>query len=149
MPADTPLALAPGERVLLEVRPDKGRYWRDHGVMAAVLMALAGLVLWWIEAPYPAVGALGAVLAVSVRAAYLASETLALRWVLTDRRMVMPGGQRALPLLDLAQVRVILGDVQLITPTGDKHLLKHIANGPGVVAQILAARDKRAQRREQ
>ncbi|GAB4275034.1 MAG: hypothetical protein Kow0013_29130 [Pararhodobacter sp.] len=145
IPADA--ALEPGEKRLAELRPDKGRYWRDHGIMAVVLMALAGIVLWLIDSPYPAIGSLGAVLAVGVRGAYLASETLSMRWLLTDRRIILPGGRRSVMLLELETVRTLLGDVQLITKAGDKHLLKHLANGEGVVRQILDARDRRARRR--
>ena len=42
---------------------------------------------------------------------------------------------------------LLLGDVQLITRSGDKHLLKHVANGPALVEKILQARDRRAKRR--
>jgi len=149
-PASVPLS--DGETVLARFRPDRGRYWRDHGILAVALMALAGVVLWAIGSPYPAIGSIGAVLAVAVRAAYLASETLALEWTLTNRRLVLPGdgsagSGRAVNLLDIQTVRPFLGDVQIITTTGDKHLLKHLANAPQVVEQITRARDKRARRR--
>ena len=139
--------LEPGEKRLEDYRPDRGRYWRDHGVMAVGLMALAGGGLWLIGSPYPAIGSLGAILAVGVRAAYLASETLGLRWVLTDRRVILPGGQRSVALLELETVRTLLGDVQLITRTGDKHLLKHVADGSRLVQKILQTRDRRVRRR--
>jgi len=139
--------LEPGEKLLAELRPDKGRYWRDHGIMAVGLMAVAGGVLWAIDSPYPAIGSLGAILAVAVRAAYLASETLGLVWALTDRRVILPDGQRSVMLLELDTARPLLGDVQLITKSGDKHLLKHLAQPREVVAQILQARERRAKRR--
>lgn len=141
-----PLPLEPGEKILAELRPDRARYWRDHGIMAVALMALAGGFLWAIGSPYPAIGSLGAILAVGVRAVYLASETLALRWVLTDRRLILPGGNRAVMLLELATIRPLLGDVQVITRDGDKHLLKHLADATGVVTRITEARDRRAKR---
>ncbi|MCW1404249.1 hypothetical protein OKA06_18785 [Novosphingobium sp. MW5] len=59
---DHPL-LEPDERLLVTFAPDRNRYWRDHGIMAVGLMALAGGVLWLIGSPYPAIGS-GAVLAV-------------------------------------------------------------------------------------
>lgn len=139
--------LEPGERLLAEFAPDKARYWRDHGVMALALMALAGLVLWLLDSPYPAIGSLGAILAVGVRALYLASETLALRWTLTDKRMILPGN-RSVMLLELETARPLLGDVQLITKGGDKHLLKHLADGKAALTRILEARDRRAKRRD-
>lgn len=143
---DAPI-LEPGETILETYRPDRGRYWRDHGVMAVGLMALAGGVLWVIDSPYPAIGSLGAILAVGVRAAYLSSETLNLSWSLTDRRLVLPGGQRSVLLTDLERIRPFLGDVQVITRSGDKHLLKHMADAANVVGKITEARDKRAKRR--
>lgn len=139
--------LEPGEKLIEAIRPDRGRYWRDHGVMAVGLMALAGGVLWATGTPYPAIGSLGAILAVGVRAAYLASETLGQRWILTDRRLILPGGQRAVALSDLETVRPFLGDVQVITRSGDKHLLKHMANSAETVGKIVSARDRRAKRR--
>jgi len=104
--------------------------------------------LWAIGSPYPAIGSLGAILAVAVRALYLAPETLALRWVLTDRRVILPGGQRSIMLLELQTARPLLGDVQLVTRSGDKHLMKHLPNADGVVSRILEARDRRAKRRD-
>lgn len=141
-----PAALDPGERLLAEYRPDRNRYWRDHAVMAVALMALAGGVLWATATPYPGIGALGAVLAVAVRAAYLASETLDLRWSLTDKRLILPGN-RPVPLLEIETARPFLGDVQIITRAGDKHLLKHLADAPGVIAAITEARERRSKRR--
>ena len=143
----TPAVLDPGERLLAEYRPDRNRYWRDHALMAVILMAVAGGVVWATGTPHPEVGALGAVLAVAVRAAYLASETLGLRWVLTDKRLILPAN-RGVPLMEIETVRPFLGDVQLITRGGDKHLLKHMADTPGVVAQITEARDRRRKRRD-
>lgn len=150
MPADrlpAALTLDSGEKLMEELRPDSSRYWRDHAIMAVVLMALAGSFLWLIDSPYPAIGSLGAILAVAVRAAYLKSETLGMVWTLTDRRLILPGGVRSVPLLEIERVRTLLGDVQVITKTGDKHLMKHLADGPAVVGRITAARDKRAKRR--
>jgi len=47
-------------------------------------------------------------------------------------------------LLELRTARKLLGDVQLITLDGQKHLLKHLADSQGVIDTILAARDARA-----
>ena len=137
--------LEPGERLLSTLHPDRGRYWRDHGIMALAGMALAGAVLWWLGSENVAIGALGAVLALAVRGAYLASETLAARWHLTDRRLILPGG-RGVWLAEIETARRLLGDLQIITRTGDKHLLRHMADAPAAAAAILAARDKRARR---
>jgi len=144
----TSVILDSNETLLAELRPDKARYWRDHGIMAVVLMALAGVFLWMIDSPYPAIGSLGAIMAVGVRAAYLASETLGMKWVLTTRRLILPSGVRSVNLLDISKARKLLGDVQVITTTGDKHLLKHLADASGVIAQILDARETRSKRRD-
>ena len=144
----SPALLADGETRITEFRPDRGRYWRDHGVMAVALMALAGGVLWVMGLPYPAIGSLGAVLAVGVRSAYLASETLGLVWTLTNRRLLLPGADRSVNLLDIRKARPFLGDVQIITASGDKHLLKHMADAQGVISRITDARDKRVRRRD-
>jgi len=41
-------------------------------------------------------------------------------------------------------VRRLMGDVQIVTKAGDKHLIKHLADGAAVMAAIEAARAKRA-----
>lgn len=146
-PADPPRpTLDKGEKLVREIAADRARYWRDHGVMALVGMAGVGGVLWVIGNDHVAIGALGAVGAVGVRAAYLASEALANRWWLTDKRLILPDGKRAVMLLEVVTIRRLLGDVQLVTKGGDKHLLRHIADPEGVVAAITGARDRRARR---
>ena len=134
-----------GERLIAEIRSDRGRYWRDHAVMALLGMAAAGVFLWFIGSDHVAIGSLGAVLALAVRGLYLASEQLRMRWRLTDRRLLLPDG-RAVALLEVETVRKLLGDVQLITRSGDKHLIKHLADADALVALITQARERRARR---
>jgi hypothetical protein len=141
-----PPDLEKGEKLLREIAPDRGRYWRDHAVLALVGMACLGVVLWAVGSPHVAIGALGAPLAIGVRAAYLHSEQMAARWWLTSQRLLLPGG-RAVGLLEIETVRRLLGDVQVVTRSGDKHLMKHIAAPETLVAEIAAAREKRAKRR--
>ena len=138
-------ALEPGEKLLREIVPDRGRYWRAHATLAVAGMAVVGGVLWAIGNPHAAIGALGAPLAVGVRAAYLYSEQMAARWWLTSQRVLLPGG-RAVGLLELETVRPLFGDVQLITRSGDKHLLKYVPDAPALAAEITAARDRRQKR---
>jgi hypothetical protein len=114
----------PGETLLAEFRADRTAYWRGHLVMAALGGVLAGVVLVAMDNPAPWVGPVGAVLALLARGAYMASEVLGLRWLLTDRRLILPGG-RAFRLADIVQARAFLGDVQVITRQGDKHLIKY------------------------
>ncbi len=143
---ETTFELESGEKVLLEIRSDRGTYWRDHGVMAVLGMVAAGVVLALIGSPHVAIGSLGAVLALIVRGLWLYSEQMKFLWVLTNIRMIGPGG-RSLYLLELDNTRRLFGDIQIVTKTGDKFLIKHIAGSEGVVAQINTARDKRAKRK--
>jgi len=143
---DTTFELEAGEKVLLEIRSDRATYWRDHGVMAVLGMVGAGVVLMLIDSPHVAIGSLGAVLALIVRGVWLYSEQMKFLWVLTNIRLVGPGG-RSIYLLELDKIRRLFGDIQIITKTGDKFLVKHVAGSEAVVTQINAARDKRAKRK--
>lgn len=143
---DTTFELEAGEKVLLDIRSDRATYWRDHGVMAALGMGGAGVVLALIGSPHVAIGSLGAVLALIVRGLWLYSEQMKFHWVLTNIRLIGPGG-RSIFLLELENIRRLFGDIQIITKTGDKFLVKHVAGSESVVAQINTARDKRAKRK--
>lgn len=136
----------PGEKVLRDIRSDRATYWRDHGIMALVGMVGAGIVLTLIGSPYVAIGSLGAVLALAVRGAYLYAEQMKFQWVVTNMRLIGPGG-RAIMLLEVEAVRRLFGDIQVVTKSGDKYLIKHVKNPAQAIADILAARDKRAKRR--
>lgn len=141
-----PPDLERGETLIRTIRSDRGRYLRDHGIMAVLGMAVVGGVLLAIGNQHVAIGALGAVLAIAARGAYLMSEQLGQHWWLTTRRVVLPGA-RTVHLAELEAVRKILGDVQLVTKGGDKHLIKHVAAPDALIAEILAARDKRLKAR--
>jgi len=132
-----PAPLLEGERVVEEVRPDRLVYWRAHLIMAVVLGTFAGLVLLWQGNPYPVVGPVAAVLAIGARAAYVASEAMAEVWRLTERRLLGPGG-RAIPLAQLQAARPFLGAVQVVTSTGDKHLIRYQADPAATSARLLA-----------
>jgi hypothetical protein len=139
-------ALEPGEKVVAELRSGRGRYWRDHAVLALIGMAGAGTVLWLIGSEHAAIGALGAVLALAVRGAYLAGEQLKMRWLVTDRRVILPGGG-AVMLLEIEAMRKLMGDLQLVTRAGDKHLIKHLDNADAARATIAEAKARRARRK--
>jgi hypothetical protein len=130
------------EKVLETFRADRLTYWKGHLIMAVVLGTAAGLFLMWQGNPYPVVGPLGAALAIGARAAYLASEALADTWTLTERRLLGPGG-RIVPLSSLQTARPFLGAVQLVTRTGDKHLMKYLSNPADAASRILAAAGRR------
>lgn len=133
--------LLEGERVLQEFRPDRQVYWRAHLIMAVVLGSLAGLVLLWQGNPYPVLGPVAAVLAIGIRAAYVLSEAMAEVWRLTDRRLLGPGG-RIVPLPQLQAARPFLGAVQVVTATGDKHLIKYQANPAATATRLIGAAGK-------
>ncbi len=127
------------EPVLAEWRADPGIYWKNHLILMAVFGIGAGLILLWTGNPYPWTGPLAAILAVGARAAYLRSEAMSDRWRLTPRRLIGPGG-RIIPLTAIREVRPLFGDVLVITVSGDKHLMKYMADAPGIIARIGAAR---------
>ncbi|WP_128515467.1 hypothetical protein [Tabrizicola thermarum] len=131
--------LQDGETVLAEFRADRTAYWRGHLILAVVLGAAAGLFLMWQGNPYPVAGPFGAVLAIGVRAAYLASEALAEVWRLTDRRLLGPGG-RAIQRGQIVSARAFLGAVQVTTASGDRHLIKYQADPAATAARIMGGR---------
>ena len=133
------IPLAEGERLREEIRADRGAYVKSHLIMAVLGGAVAGLVLVWLNNPDPWIGPVAALLALGVRGWYLASEALAVVWRLTDRRLIGPGG-RQIGLAEIETARPFLGDVQIVTRGGDKHLLKYLADPAATVAAIDAAR---------
>lgn len=135
--------LRPDEVMLVEWNADRGVYWRSHGIMALLGGGVAAVVLVAIGNPTPWVGPLAAVLAMGARGWYLASEALSAQWHLTDQRLLGPAG-RDIPLAQIRLARGFLGDVQIITQAGDKHLMKYMSDQAGVVAAIMSAQQGRA-----
>jgi hypothetical protein len=127
--------LQDGETLLAEFRADRMAYWRAHLIMAVVLGTAAGLFLIWQGNPYPVAGPFGAILAIGARATYLASEALGDVWRLTDQRLLGPGG-RSIPLGQIRSARAVLGAVQVTTATGDRHLMKYLADPAATAARI-------------
>jgi len=132
-------ALEPGERVLARFRGDRATYWREHAWLAAIAMAGGMAVLWALGNPHVWTGAIGGLMAIAVRALYLASDETKMEWHLTDTRLLGPG-PRAIALENVAAVRSLFSAVQVVTVTGDKHLLKYQADPQAVIAEIDAAR---------
>ncbi|TVS04017.1 MAG: hypothetical protein EA407_04955 [Rhodobacteraceae bacterium] len=143
---DTVVNLEHGEKRLRDIRTDRATYIRDHAVMAVLGMGLVGMVLAIIGSDHVLIGSFGAVLALTARGLWLYSEQMKFQWVLTNARMIGPGGRQAY-LLELKTVRRLFGDIQLVTKGGDKHLIKHVADAEAVVAEIEGAREKRAKRK--
>jgi hypothetical protein len=88
-----------------------------------------------MSGPGPSAGSL----AIAVRALYLASDETKMEWHLTNRRLLGPG-PRAIALENITDVRSLFSAVQVVTVTGDKHLLKYQADAPAVIAAIDTAR---------
>lgn len=116
--------LAEGEMVLHSFHPDRATYWRDHAWLAAAAMAIGMAILWVMGNPHVWTGAVGGLAAVAVRAFYVASDEMQARWDLTNRRLLGPQ-TRAVLLTDIALVRTLGSAVQIVTRSGDKHLLKY------------------------
>jgi hypothetical protein len=133
-----PAELGPGEKIVAEFRPDLQVYWRAHLVMAVILGVGSGLVLMWLQNPYPVVGPVGAVMAIAARAAFVRSEAMSEVWLLTDRRLLGPGG-RIVMIAQLQTAKPFLGAVQLTTSTGDRHLMKYLTDPPAVSYLLMTA----------
>nr|WP_245853285.1 hypothetical protein [Maliponia aquimaris] len=107
--------------------------------MAAVAMAAGMGLLWAIGNPHVWTGAVGGLAAVALRGWYLLDEEMGHVWRLTPDALEGPGG-RHVPLSQLAQVRSIGSAVQLITKSGDKHLVRFQSDPQATIARIEAAR---------
>ena len=138
------LPLEPGERLLAVFAVDRRRYWLDHAAMAALgAMGVAVILPLFDRSGQIPIALPAVVAAVAARGAYLASEAFARRWQLTDRRLIGPQGRQVM-LLEIATLRRLMGDVQIVTKGGAKHLIKHLADSAATIATIGAARDARA-----
>jgi hypothetical protein len=135
------VALEEGERVIESFRPDRATYWRDHAWLAAGAMALGMVVLWLMGNPHVWTGAVGGLAAIAVRAFYVASDELTARWDLTDRRLLGPQG-RAVRLSEIVTVRGLGSAVQVVTATGDKHLVKYQPDRARIEARLRAAAER-------
>ncbi|MDP1669295.1 hypothetical protein [Phaeovulum sp.] len=138
------LPLEPGERLIAVFVADRRRYWLDHAAMAALGAAGVVAILPFFDRAGQIPIALPAVAAaVAARGLYLASEAFSRRWQLTDRRLIGPQGRQVM-LLEIAALRRMMGDVQIVTKGGAKHLIKHLADSGATIATIERARDARA-----
>ncbi|MDA7964625.1 hypothetical protein [Ruegeria sp.] len=117
---------------------DKGTYIRTNAWLAAAAMAGAMIVLWLIGNPYIWTGAPAGLAAIGLRAWYLASEELTATWQMTDTTLTGPG-PRKVPLNQIQAVNTMGSYVQIVTKTGDKHLIKYQANPATTKAAIERA----------
>lgn len=135
-----PAALDEGEKIIATFAPHLPAYWRSHAVMALAGGVGAGVVLVALGNPAPWVGPVAAAAAIAIRALYLRSEAMAEDWRMTSRRLLGPGG-RIVPLSQIKEARKFLGAVQIVTKSGDKHLIKYQQDAAATAAAILKARD--------
>ena len=119
-------------------RADRATYWRDHAWIAALAMAAGMGVLWIMENPHVWTGAVGGLFAVAVRAFYLSSDEATAEWVMTATDLSGPDN-RHVRLAEIDRLRTLGSAVQIITRSGDKHMMKYLADRPRVVAEIEAA----------
>ena len=119
-------------------RADRATYWREHALIAAVAMAFGMGVLWAMGNPHVWTGAVGGLAAVAVRAFYLASDEANAEWRMTETDLSGPDN-RNVRLAEIDKLRSLGSAVQIITRSGDKHLMKYMADRPRVVAEIEAA----------
>ncbi|WP_264211025.1 hypothetical protein [Leisingera thetidis] len=110
-----------------DLKPDRGAYIRAHAWMAAIGMSGAMAVLWIMGSPHIWTGAAGGLAAIALRGWYMASEELAVVWTLTETALTGPAG-RSIPLAGIETVRTMGSYVQVITKSGDKHLIKYQAD---------------------
>ena len=118
---------------------DRAAYLRNHAWLAALGMGGAMALLWLVGNPHVWTGAVAGLGAVAVRGWYLASEELAVVWEIKDNSLTGPGG-RKIPLNQIDMVRSMGSFVQVITRSGDKHLIKYQADPAATIIAIERAR---------
>lgn len=123
---------------MTEFPADRSAYIRSHTWMAAAAMGGAMLVLWLIDNPYIWTGAPAGLAAIALRGWYLASEELNCVWTIDGDGLVGPGPRRV-ALNAIAQVKTIGSYVQIVTKSGDKHLIKYQADPEATKAAIERA----------
>lgn len=140
MPEMTPTTpLGDGEEVLTSFRADRATYIRTNTWMAVIAMAAGMAILWFLENPHVWTGAVGGLLAVAIRAFYLMSEEMSVRWDLTNQRLLGPM-TRTIRLGEVKELNKLGSVVQVVTTTGDKHLVKYQGDPSETIRQINAAK---------
>ncbi|MBQ4826996.1 hypothetical protein J4729_20970 [Leisingera sp. HS039] len=122
-----------------EFKPDRSAYVRAHAWMAAIGMGGAMAVLWFLDSPHIWTGAVGGLAAIALRGWYMASEELAVVWILTDTALTGPA-ERNIMLSQIETTRTMGSYVQVVTRTGDKHLIKYQANPAATLHAIERAK---------
>ncbi|WP_299947148.1 hypothetical protein [uncultured Ruegeria sp.] len=118
--------------------PDRGAYIRTNAWLAAFAMTGAMVVLWLIGNAYIWTGAPAGLAAIGIRAWYLASEELTATWEMTDTTLTGPG-PRKVALKQIQSVNTMGSFVQIVTTSGDKHLIKYQADPAATKAAVERA----------
>lgn len=132
-------ALAEGETVLQSFTADRATYVRSSAWLAAGAMAFGMIALWAMGNPHVWTGAVGGLAAIGVRTAYLMSEELAARWDLTNKRVLGPG-TKSIRLGEIKELKKMGSVVQIVTHSGDKHLIKFQADPAATITAIQSAK---------
>lgn len=127
------------EKVLQNFTADRATYIRSSAWLAAGAMSFGMIALWAMGNPYVWTGAVGGLAAIGVRTAYLMSEELAARWDLTNQRVLGPG-TKSIRLNEIKELNTLGAVVQIVTHSGDKHLIKFQADPAATIAAIQSAK---------
>lgn len=130
-------------KVIETFQADRRTYLRAHLWMAGIGAVAAPVVLMLIGAGDAWVGAPAAVAAIAVRGWYLASEELGTRWELTKQeiRLITPQGEtgRRMGLGEIETVRTLGSTVQVVSKSGEKALIKYLADSEAARDRIARA----------
>lgn len=129
------------EQPILSITASRAAYNREHVVLFFIGAVLMYAVLWAIGNPFPWTGIVGSAFAIFVRWIYVASEAMDVVWTLTGKRLSGPS-ERSIPLSSIKDARTLFSAVQVITHSGDKYMLKYLADPAATVVVILKTRDQ-------
>ncbi len=127
---------------MTQFRADRAAYLRHNAWLAVFGMGGAVALLWLMGNPHFWTGAPAGLLAIVLRGWYLGSEELGAVWEIDDRTQdpALSGpAERNIRLTEIQTVRSMGSFVQVITRTGDKHLIKYQADPDDTIARIKAA----------
>lgn len=122
--------------------PDKGAYIRSHVGMAVVFSLLGMGALALMGNPHLWTAAVGAFAAIGFRGWFLWSEVREEDWILSATQLDGPQG-RVARLGDVTKLNRIFSSVQIVTASGDKHLIRYQADREATIARIEAEMGRR------
>lgn len=126
----------------IRFKPDRTAYVVTHAWLAVLAMTGAMVVLTVLGIGHVWTGAVAGLAAIVVRGWYLASEELSAEWTVENDKLLGPGG-RVVSLRSIVQMKSLGSFVQIITSTGDKHLIKYRPDPKETIREIEAALDRR------